>query len=59
VPDASRCCDGPEAQAPPIRPFNYEQAQALLAATDGNPLEALYIVAVMTGMRQGELLGLQ
>jgi integrase len=48
----------PKPQRPPIRPLNHEQAHALLRAADGDPLEALYVAALMTGMRQGELLGL-
>lgn len=36
-----------------------EQARALLDAAAGDRLEALYILAITTGMRQGELLGLR
>lgn len=36
-----------------------EQARKLLEAARGNRLEALYIVALHTGMREGELLGLK
>lgn len=36
-----------------------EQARALLEAARGERLEALYVLAVTTGMRQGELLGLR
>jgi integrase len=36
-----------------------DQARAFLAATAGHRLEALYVLAVTTGMRQGELLGLR
>jgi integrase len=35
------------------------QVRALLAAAQGDRNEALYIVALHTGMRQGELLGLK
>lgn len=42
-----------------IQPLTAEQAQALLNAAAGNRLEALYVVAVTTGMRLGELMGLQ
>jgi integrase len=49
----------PKPKRPPIHPLDHEQAQALLRAAEGDPLEALYVVAVMAGMRQGELLGLQ
>ena len=36
-----------------------DQARAFLAAAAGHRLEALYVLAVTTGMRQGELLGLR
>ncbi len=36
-----------------------EQARALLAAAKGDRMEALYVLALSTGMRQGELLGLR
>jgi integrase len=36
-----------------------EQVRALLGAARGTRFEALYIVAVHTGLRQGELLGLR
>jgi integrase len=49
----------PKRKRPPIQPLDQEHAQALLRAAEGDPLEALYVVAVMVGMRQGELLGLQ
>ena len=36
-----------------------DQAKAFLAAADGDRLEGLYILAITTGLRQGELLGLR
>ncbi len=54
-----------EAVTPPrpvrreVAPLTSERAQSLLDAARGDKLEALYILAVTTGMRQGELLGLQ
>jgi integrase len=36
-----------------------EQAQKFLEAARDDPFEALYILAITTGMRQGELLGLK
>ena len=41
-----------------FRPLSGEQAKALLTAARGDRLEALYVLAVTTGMRQGEILGL-
>lgn len=42
-----------------IRPLDPEQAGALLRAAASDRLEALYVLAVHTGMREGELLGLK
>jgi integrase len=55
-------CDG----ATPPRPVRTEmhvltgaQSSALLTATRAHPMHALYVLALTTGMRQGELLGLR
>jgi integrase len=54
-----------EAAAPPrpdrkeIKSLSREQARALLNAARGDSLHAFYVLAVTTGMRNGELLGLQ
>jgi integrase len=48
----------PRPRRPEIRPLSSAQARTLLAAASGDPLEALYVLALSTGMRQGELLGL-
>ncbi len=42
-----------------IQPLSSEQAQLLLAAARGHRLEALIILALCTGMRRGELMGLK
>lgn len=42
-----------------IKALTSEQVRALLSATRGERNEALYVVAVHTGLRQGELLGLK
>lgn len=42
-----------------IQPLSAEKTREFLAAVKGDPLEALYVLAVTTGMRQGELLGLK
>jgi integrase len=55
-------CDAvarPRAPRPAVRSLTAEQARALLQAARGDRLEALYVLAVTTGMRQGELCGLQ
>jgi integrase len=42
-----------------MRYLDSQQAQSLLNAAKGDRLEALYVLAITTGMRQGELLGLR
>jgi integrase len=42
-----------------MRPLSAEEARKLLDAARGDRLEALYVLAVTTGMRRGELLGLK
>jgi integrase len=42
-----------------IRPLNREQVRALFEEAREDRLEALYIVAVTTGLRRGELQGLK
>ena len=42
-----------------MQPLNLGQARTLLEAARGEKLEALYVLALTTGMRQGELLGLK
>jgi integrase len=42
-----------------IQPLSPDQARAFLAAARGDRFEALYVVAVHCGLRQGELLGLK
>jgi integrase len=51
--------DPPKAPKREIKPLNEEQVKRLLKAADGDKLEALYVLAITTGMRLGELLGLQ
>jgi integrase len=42
-----------------IDPLNQEEVLRLLEAAHGDRLEALYVLAIHTGMRQGELLALK
>lgn len=50
--------DAPKLRRTPIQPFNAQEAQQLLEAAHGDRLEALYVLALTTGMRLGELLAL-
>lgn len=55
-------CDGvtpPTAKRTEMRALSPEQAIAFLAATADHPAHALYVLAITTGMRQGELLALR
>jgi integrase len=51
----------PKVERKEITPLNREQAKALLEAANsaGDRLETLYVLAIHTGMREGELLGLK
>jgi integrase len=51
--------DVPQVRREEMRPLNAEQARRLLRAANGERLEAFYVLAVHTGMRPGELLGLR
>ncbi len=51
--------DPPHVLREEIRPLTRSQVRALLGAAAGDRLEALYVVAVHCGLRQGELLGLK
>ena len=54
--------DGIKAPSPrkkELNPLSPEQARMLLEAIHDDPLEALYVLAIHRGLRQGELLGLK
>ncbi len=51
--------DAPRAVHKEQRALTPEEARALLAAAQGDRLEALFVLALATGMREGELLGLR
>lgn len=51
--------DGPRQERHEIQPFNPDEARAFLAAAKGHRFEAAYVVALMTGLRSGELRGLE
>jgi integrase len=42
-----------------IQPLSMEQSQQLLAAAKGHNMEALFVLALTTGMRRGEILALK
>jgi integrase len=51
--------DPPRVPRKEMRALSPDEARRLLHAAQGNRFEALYTVAVTTGMREGELLGLR
>ena len=59
VRNVSDLVDPPRNRRYEISPLSPEQARRLLEAVGGNRLEALYVLALTTGMREGELLGLR
>lgn len=52
-------CRLPKKEAPQLSPFDEVQVSDFLAAIKGHHLENLFSVALFTGMRKGELLGLR
>jgi integrase len=57
--NVSKVVDPPKVQKKEIRPLSADEARRLLEAAYGNRQEALYVLAVHCGLRQGELLGLR
>ena len=49
----------PKSPRKEVRPMTAKQVKILLSAASGDRLEALYVLAVTAGIRQGELLGLR
>jgi len=49
----------PRAPRPEIKALGSEDARRLLAAAQGDPLEALFVLLLGTGLRLGEALGLR
>jgi integrase len=49
----------PQVRREEMQPLTAEQVKVLFQAAKGDRLEALYVLAVTTGLRQGELLGLR
>ncbi len=58
VQNVATLVDRPQVRRPEVKPFDPEQARALLVAVKGDRLEALYSVALAVGLRRGEALGL-
>ncbi len=59
VRNVATLVDAPARASREIRPLTAEQVGTFLANVDGDRLAALYVTALGTGLRQGELLGLR
>ena len=57
--NAADAVKAPRPAAEEMRPLSPDEARKLMEAAQGDKLEALYVLAVHTGMRQGELLALK
>lgn len=57
--NVSKAVDPPRRARYEFTALTVEQAQRLLTAARGHPMEALWVLALTTGMRRGELLALK
>lgn len=57
--NVSEQVDVPRVQTEEMRPLSRDQARVLIEATQSDRMAALYALAISTGMREGELLGLR
>jgi integrase len=51
--------DGPKSEKRPRPTYSAELARSFLAAVADHPLEAVFVLAITTGMRKGEILALK
>ncbi|MDP7201217.1 MAG: tyrosine-type recombinase/integrase [Dehalococcoidia bacterium] len=56
--NVAKLVDAPRVVRTEIKPFTAEESRAFIQAIQDERLEALYILAIATGLRQAELLGL-
>jgi integrase len=59
VPRNAADVKAPQPTPEEMRPLSEDEALALLEAARGERFEALYVLAITTGLRRGELLGLR
>jgi integrase len=57
--NATEAVKAPQVRREEMRPLSGDQVKVLLEVARGDRLEALYVLAIHTGLRQGELLGLK
>src|SRR6185437_3756998 len=51
--------DKPRSRKREITPLSWAETERLMEAAEGDPFEAAYALAVLHGLREGELLGLR
>jgi len=56
--NVAKLVDAPRVTQSEIHPFDVDQAKLFIEAIKGDRAEGLYVMAIATGMRQAELLGL-
>jgi integrase len=56
--DVAKLADPPRVPRRPVHPLDVDEVRTFLKTIEGDGLEALYLAAIGTGLRQGELLGL-
>jgi len=56
--NVAKLVDIPKVEQPEINPFDPSEARLFVKAIAGERLEALYLLAIATGLRQAEILGL-
>lgn len=59
VRNVATLTESPRSRRPEVQPLSTEQVRVFLEVIRGDRLEALYVVAVALGLRQGEALALQ
>ena len=57
--NVAEAVDAPRVRREEITPLSHTQSRAFLTAAGGDRFEALYVIALTCGLRQGELLGLK
>ena len=56
--NVAKLADPPRVPRRPVHPLDVDEVRVFLQAIEGDRLEALYLAAIGTGLRQGEMLGL-
>ncbi len=59
VRNVASLVETPKVPPSKVRPLSLEEARNLLASLRGHRFESLFVVAMLTGMRRGEVLGLR